>query len=104
MAIISEPWDEDAQFRHAAKCSWPKMIGRRTEYLRLCNDLELLGYKGCIASLAAADIIHGWIKAGWVVRSPNRIELRVTAAGEANWPLGKMKTACGKAAESKRCH
>src|SRR5438445_204087 len=82
MAIIREPWGENEQLRHAAICSWPKMIGRRTEHLRLCQDLQLLGYDGMVASLSADDIIVGWIKSGWVIRSPNGIELRVTKAGE----------------------
>src|SRR6266404_788845 len=82
MAIIHEPWGENEQLRHAAICSWPKMIGRRTEHLRLCQDLQLLGYDGMVASLSADDIITGWIKSGWIARSPNGIELRVTKAGE----------------------
>ncbi|HWV98522.1 MAG TPA: nucleotide-binding protein [Candidatus Acidoferrum sp.] len=83
MAIIQEPWGEKEQLRHAAICTWPKMIGRRTEHLRLCQDLQLLGYDGMVASMSAQDIINGWIKSGWVVRSPNGVELRVTKAGES---------------------
>src|SRR5882762_618254 len=82
MAIIQEPWGEKEQLRHAAVYFWPKMIGRQTEHLPLCQDLQHLGYDGMVASLSADDIINGWIKSGWVVRSPNGIELRVTRAGE----------------------
>ncbi len=37
---------------------------------------------GSVESLSAEDIINGWIKAGWVVLSPNRVEIRVTQTGE----------------------
>jgi hypothetical protein len=58
------------------------MIRGRTEYLRLCEELQLQGFDGMVASLSAEDIIDGWIRAGWVVLSPNRVEIRVTEAGE----------------------
>ena len=57
-------------------------MGRRTEYLRLCRDLQELGYTGSIESLSAEDVISGWKKAGWIVFSPDRTELRVTEAGK----------------------
>jgi len=82
MAILSEPWNEDAQLRHAGQYFWPRMIRGRTEYLRLCDELRLLGYNGMVVGLAAEDIISGWIKAGWAELSPNRFEIRVTEAGE----------------------
>jgi predicted nucleotide-binding protein len=83
MANTEEPWEEKRQLRHAAICTWPKMIGRRTEHLRLCRDLGLLGYDGMVASLSAQDIIDGWIKAGWAIRSPSGVELGITKAGES---------------------
>ena len=82
MAILSEHWNEDDQLRHAGQYFWPRMIRRRTEYLRLRQDLQILGYNGMVASLSAEDIINGWIKAGWAELSPNRFEIRVTEAGE----------------------
>jgi hypothetical protein len=56
-------------------------MGRRAEYLRLCRDLRNLGYDGQIASFSAETIIDGWKKAGWIVFSPDRTELRVTDSG-----------------------
>jgi len=58
------------------------MIQRRTEYLRLIEDLRLQGFDGMVACLSAEDIIDGWMKAGWVELSPNRFEIRVTEDGE----------------------
>jgi hypothetical protein len=77
-----EPCDENTQLQRAATYFWPRM-GRRTEYLRLCRDLQEIGYDGCIGSLSAEDVINGWKEAGWIVFSPDRTELRVTDAGKA---------------------
>jgi len=82
MAILREHWNEADQLRHAGLYFWPRMIGRRTEYFRLCEDLRLLGFDGMVASLSAEDIIDGWIKPGWVVLSPNHFEIRITEVGE----------------------
>src|ERR1700739_3638563 len=75
-------WNKADQLRHTGLCFWPRMIRGRTEYLQLCRDLQLQGFDGTVASLSAEDIINGWLKAGWVVLSPNRIEIRVTEAGQ----------------------
>lgn len=81
MTIIREPWDEKAQIRHAAKCSWPALLGRDAEYLRFCERLRELGYDGCIASIHYESIIQAWRKAGWVLFSPDGMFLRLTPRG-----------------------
>lgn len=79
---MNEHWNKSDQLRHAGQVFWPRMIGARTEYLRLRADLRIQGFDGSVESLSAEDIINGWIKAGWVVLSPNRVEIRVTQTGE----------------------
>src|SRR5205823_4269490 len=82
MATIREPWDENAQVRHAAKVVWPSLIGRDEEYLRLCDRLRLLGYDGCIASIHHDSIIQAWRKFGWVLLSPDGMHVRLTPKGQ----------------------
>ncbi|MGD0537226.1 MAG: hypothetical protein ABSC03_06215 [Verrucomicrobiota bacterium] len=76
-------WDKDAQLRHSATCLWPACLagGRRAGILRIDDQLRLLGYDGCVASLPPDSIMEGWKKAGWIEVSPNRAEIRLTLDG-----------------------
>ena len=83
-------WDKDAQLRHSAICLWPKLLvgGRSEEILRIQDQLQLLGYDGCVESLPANSILEGWRKEGWVEVSPDRTQIRLMADGEealARW-------------------
>jgi hypothetical protein len=82
MTTIREPWNEKAQIRHAAKCSWPPLFGRDAEYLRFCERLRELGYDGCIDSLDYETIIQAWRQAEWVLLSPDGVFLRLTPKGK----------------------
>ncbi len=85
-------WDTDHQVRHAAICSWPKFMGRTIEYLRLRENLNLLGYNGCVESLHADSIIQHWKEAGWIEFSPDGIHIRTTSRGREEDRLWRAGT------------
>jgi hypothetical protein len=95
-------WNEEMQMRHAAGCIWPGLLhGRTMEILRVEERLQQLGYDGGIDTLCAEDIVEGWKAAGWILISPNGVEMRLTPKGSEQlamwseedhlWQIGSME-------------
>ena len=78
--------DNETQMRHAATRIWPELVnGCAKKISRVRTSLQLLGYDSYLSYDA---ILQGWKKAGWIVRSPNGFEIKLTSQGNeqlARW-------------------
>jgi hypothetical protein len=88
--LIVIKMDFASECRHAAVCIWRRSLtsSQVVSRVTICQDVQTLGYDGCIDSSPANSIVDAWLKAGWIAQSPDGLYVRLTPEGSeqlATW-------------------